>query len=292
METKTASGGGGLGGGAPFELALVGKDDVFEPVEEVFGEAGLEGGAPDLAVPEDNMAMKDAELAFGGGEIARILEGLPEVVKDDPGEGEIRINLVIEGKQGAAGAAHADRVLHEAGAVSMVHGDGTGGGLEGRLEFLQGGGNRLLEGLVANFCDKFLELAPEFIKGDRSALDEVFEVMRELTFMNLLNIRNGRGEAVLVGVRIPLEPEDRTLGSIEQDLEKVGVRETNVMKDTCLVTELGHEELGIVSCFLDGGLAQDDDRLKRRLLVAGHLLEFGYGVHFPEWKENAGPGQR
>jgi hypothetical protein len=144
----------GLGedGGAVFELAVVGGDEVEEVEADVLAggvEQGPGGGfwevheiAPefiDQFEAEGDVAEHLAVELVGLGEAGlgvAVFPKLAAVVKEDAGDEEVLIELWVNGAEGAAGAGHLGDVLDQTATAGVVILAGGGGAAEALAEAL------------------------------------------------------------------------------------------------------------------------------------------------------------
>ena len=94
---KDGLGGGGHGGGAPFLLALMAEDDMFETLGQVGVQLGLEGGFAGYAEADNDVSLKGTDAAGLRCEVAFVLFEFSNIVEDNAGEGEVGIDLRING---------------------------------------------------------------------------------------------------------------------------------------------------------------------------------------------------
>ena len=83
-------------GGAPFLFTLVAEDNMFETLGQVRIEFRFQRGLACGAEAKHDVTLQGADAAYLGGEIAFVFLEFTDVVQDDPGNGEIAIDLRVE----------------------------------------------------------------------------------------------------------------------------------------------------------------------------------------------------
>ena len=207
-------GGGGHSGGAPFFFALVTENNVFEALGQVGVEFGLDRGFAGGAEAEYDVALQGADAADLGGEISLILFELTDVVEENAGDGEVGIDLRVEGEERPRGTHHVGGVFEQAVAVGVVHADRGGTGTELRPHFVHHALYGLAQLCMLDRGDGFFDVGPEFPFRFRWDFDELMEHALGFRFgrVDFFGGLETRGEAILVIFRLASEADNGAFG--------------------------------------------------------------------------------
>lgn len=168
----------GIDGRTPFGLALMAEHDMLQTFESLRVKVSLECRFPDQLVTEDDVTLKQPATASPGGKGAFVFDCFPNVVQENPCQGEIGINLRIDGKEGDADAQHVHGVLKQAVTIGMVHRDCRRAPAEDFADFLEHPPNRESDFVVPDPVYAILELLPESVRILRSEFHKPVEDSR------------------------------------------------------------------------------------------------------------------
>lgn len=164
------------GGGAEFELAVVGGDEVEEMEtdvfagglegEPVFGGVGVEEVAPEFVDEFDaegdvaeHFAVEGEVLSEAGFGIL-VFPELADVVEKDTSDEEIFVEARVDGADGAGGAHHLSDVLEEASAPGVVVFLGGGSTAKAVAELIDEVSAESFEARVFDLADHAGEIGP------------------------------------------------------------------------------------------------------------------------------------